>query len=154
MRTSFKDLGRNIVEFSLELLKQRLELFQSPLPRNIHSVHTHESTDAFNPVRIREIDVRKQSTRADSVRWFLATGGWFIVPFTLGPGIFGVLLGHGEARMFRGAGPIADVVEWKERGGGGERREVANCLSDSPFLLLQSHLSRVSRPCHARCCQR
>ena len=46
------------------------------------------------------------------------------MPFTLGPGIFGVLLGLGEAGTFKGAGPIADFVEWKERGGRGERGEV------------------------------
>ena len=37
---------------------------------------------------------------------FLAGVGCFVVPFTLGPDIFGVLLGLGEAGTFRGAGPI------------------------------------------------
>jgi hypothetical protein len=32
---------------------------------------------------------------------FLAAAGWFVVPFTLGPEIFGVLLGDGEADVSR-----------------------------------------------------
>ena len=46
------------------------------------------------------------------------------MPFMLGPEIFGVLLGLGEAGTFRGAGPIVGIAEWKktrrvsrERGG-------------------------------------
>ena len=38
----------------------------------------------------------------------------FAVPFTLGPEIFGILLGIGEADTFRGEGPIVDTAERKE----------------------------------------
>jgi len=55
---------------------------------------------------------------------FLAAAGCFVVPFTLGPETFGVLLGLGEAGTFRGAGPIVDVAESREHEGGGEGNEV------------------------------
>ena len=48
---------------------------------------------------------------------FLAAAGCFVVPFTLGPEIFGVLLGIGDAGTFRGAGPIVDIADWEEYNG-------------------------------------
>ena len=55
---------------------------------------------------------------------FLAAAGCFVVPFALGPEIFGVLLGDGEAGTLSGAGPIVvDIAEAKERGRWAERGE-------------------------------
>ena len=48
---------------------------------------------------------------------FLAAEGCLVAPFTLGPEVFGVLLGLGEAGTLRGAGPIETT------GGMSERRE-------------------------------
>lgn len=53
---------------------------------------------------------------------FLAAGGCFAAPFTLGPDIFGVLFGLGEAGTLRGAGPITNIrdMDMKQFG---EKRE-------------------------------
>jgi len=55
---------------------------------------------------------------------FLVAAGCFAAPFTLGPEVFGVLLGIGEAGTFKGAGPIADIADWKKRGGQVEGADV------------------------------
>ena len=45
---------------------------------------------------------------------FLAAGGCFAgAPFTLGPDVFGVLFGLGEAGTLRGAGPITNIRDMK-----------------------------------------
>ena len=50
---------------------------------------------------------------------FLAAEGCFVAPFALGPEVFGVLLGLGEAGTFKGAGPIETTGGMSGRRGEG-----------------------------------
>ena len=80
--TSLEGLRRNLAQFGFQLFKLHLDLSK---------IGHKERHPPFNqPVQTgpSQRDVQRRSTRAG----FLAAAGWFVVLFTLGPEIFGVLL--------------------------------------------------------------
>jgi hypothetical protein len=100
VHTSPEDLRRNLAEFGFQLFKLHLDLSE------IRHKERHPPFNQLVQTGPSQGDVRKRSTRAG----FLAAVGWFVVPFTLEPEIFGVLLGDGEAGTFKGALPTANTA--------------------------------------------